>query len=324
MDCTRRHALATLGSMALPLQARASAWPSQSIKMVLGYSAGGGADTIARALAPEIQKVLGQPLVMDYRPGAGGVIAAAAVARAPSDGHTVLLADTGNMAILPSLRKVPYDPLRDFTPLSWVGGSNLILLTNPQLPVHDVPSLVQLLKAHPDRYVYGSSGVGTPTHLAAELFKQMTQTQIRHVPYKGASQGLTDLMSGIVHLVFASLPPAQSLMQAGRLRAIASTGTKRVLSLPQLPTVAEQGVAGYEAAIWFAVVGPSALPKAIASRLQMAFKAAVSDKELVASFEKLGGEGFVPRPAAYIDQAVRNDLAKWGQVIRSAKIQLDE
>jgi tripartite-type tricarboxylate transporter receptor subunit TctC len=325
MNLSRRQALAALGAapLALSRPARAATWPTQPLKMSIGYSTGGAADMVGRAMAPAIQKELGQPLIMEYRPGAGGAIAAGFIARAPADGQQIYLADTGSMAIIPNLRQVPYDPVREFTPLSWVGASGLVLLVNPQVPATDVPSLVKLLKARPDAYAYSSSGIGSPHQLAGELFKQMTDTEAKHIAYRGAAPAMNDLMAGQVQIAFATIGPALPLIQAGRVRAIAVTSARRSASLPQVPTIAEQGVAGYDATPWFAVVGPPNLPPAIAARLQSAFATALADKEVIANLEKVGVEDVGPRTPAFVTQAVRDDLAKWAKVIRTADIKLE-
>lgn len=325
MEISRRRLLAALGAAPLGLtgMAAANTWPSQPLKMVIGYSTGGAADMVGRALAQAVQEQLGQPLVMDYKPGAGGAVAAAAVARSPADGYTLYLADTGGMAIIPNLRQVPYDPVQDFTPISFVGASGLVLLAHPQVPATDVPGLVKLLKEKPDHHAYSTSGTGSPHHLAAELFKQMTGTEMRHIAYRGAAPALNDLMAGTVQLGFSTLGPALPLIQAGRVRAIGVTSAKRTASLPQVPTIAEQGVAGYEATPWFSVVAPPNLPGPIAARLQAAFATALRDKEAIASLARLGVENVSAGTPATVVQVTRDDLAKWGRVIRTAQIKLE-
>ena len=278
---------------------------------------------MGRVMAPVVQKQLGQPLIMDYRPGAGGSIAATAVAQSSADGYLLYLADTGGMSIIPHLRQVGYEPVSSFTPISTVGSSGLVLLVNPQLPATDIAGLVRLLKDKPDNHTYSSSGLGSPHHLSAELFKQMTGTQMRHIAYRGATPALTDLMAGVVNLGFATIGSALQLIQSGKLRAIGVTSPKRSPSLPQVPTIAEQGVAGYDATFWFAVVGPPNLPKAIASRLQSAFAAGLRDKEVVANLERLGSENVGPQTPEAVTQLLRDDLAKWGRVIRTANIKLE-
>lgn len=198
-----------------------------------------------------------------------------------------------------------------------------MLLVNPQLPVTDIAGLVRLLKDKPDNYTYSSSGLGSPHHLSAELFKQMTGTQMRHIAYRGATPALTDLMAGVVNLGFATIGSALQLIQSGKVRAIGVTSPKRSPSLPQVPPIAEQGVAGYDATFWFAIVGPPNLPKAIASRLQSAFAAGLRDKEVVASLERLGSENVGPQTPEAVTQLLRDDLAKWGRVIRTANIKLE-
>ncbi len=325
MKISRRNAILSVGALSFGASwsSHANTWPAQPLKMVIGYPPGGAADMVARALAPVVQKQLGQPLIMDYRPGAGGSIAATAVAQSSADGYMLYLADTGGMSIIPHLRQVGYDPVSSFTPISRIGSSGLVLLVNPQLPVTDIPSLVRLLKEKPDNYTYSSSGLGSPHHLSAELFKQMTGTQMRHIPYRGAAPALTDMMAGTVNLGFATIGSALQHIQSGKVRAIGVTSPKRSPSLPQVPTIVEQGVAGYDATFWFAIVGPPNLPKAIATRLQAAFAAGLRDKEVVASIERLGSENVEPQTPEAVTQLLRDDLAKWGRVIRTANIKLE-
>ncbi len=326
MHIDRRTLLRLMGAapaaLAVPAL-HANTWPSQAFKLHIGYSTGGAADIVARTLAVRLEKLLGQPVVFEYRPGAGGAIAAAYVARQPADGYHLYLADTGSMSIIPNLRSVPYDPVRDFTPLGYVGASGLVLLVNNDVPANDVPSLVRLLKEKPEAYAYSSSGIGSPHQLAGELFKQLTGTQIRHVPYRGAAPAMNDLMAGQVQVAFATIAPALPLIQAGRMRAIAVTSAQRAASMKNVPTIAEQGVAGYEATPWFAMVAPPQLPAPIAQRLQQAMVQTMADPEVVATLDKYGVEDAQARTPEWVQERVRADLAKWGQVIKAAGIKME-
>jgi tripartite-type tricarboxylate transporter receptor subunit TctC len=306
-----------------PSLAHASSWPSQPFKLHIGYSTGGAADLVARALSTRMEQLLGQPVVFEYRPGAGGAIAAGFVARQASDGYNLYLADTGSMSIIPNLRPVPYDPIKDFTPLGYVGASGLVALVNPKLPVNDIPGLIRLLKDKPDEYAYSSSGIGSPHQLAGELFKQMTGTQMRHVPYRGAAPAMNDLMAGQVQIAFATVAPALPLIQGGRVRAIGVTSQARVGSLKDVPTIAEQGVAGYDATPWFAMVGPANLPAPIAQRLQQTMAQTMADPGVVAILERNGIEGLAPRTPDQLTAIIRADLSKWGGVIKTAGIKLE-
>jgi tripartite-type tricarboxylate transporter receptor subunit TctC len=303
--------------------ARASSWPNQPFKMHIGYSTGGAADLVARALSTRMEQLLGQPVVFEYRPGAGGAIAAGFVARQASDGYNLYLADTGSMSIIPNLRPVPYDPVKDFTPLGYVGASGLVVLVNPKLPVNDIPGLIRLLKDKPDEYAYSSSGIGSPHQLAGELFKQMTGTQMRHVPYRGAAPAMNDLMAGQVQIAFATVAPALPLIQGGRVRAIGVTSQARVGSLKDVPTIAEQGVVGYDATPWFAMVGPANLPAPIAQRLQQTMAQTMADPAVVAILERNGLDGMAPRTPDQLTAIIRADLSKWGGVIKTAGIKLE-
>jgi tripartite-type tricarboxylate transporter receptor subunit TctC len=302
---------------------QASTWPNQPIKLTIGYPAGGAADLVARTLAVRMEKILGQPMVLDYRPGAGGAIAAGFVARQAADGYQLYLADTGSMSIIPNLRNLPYDPLKDFTPLSYVGSSGLVVLVNPQIPVEDISGLIKLLKDKPDEYAYSSSGVGSPHHLAGELFKQMTGTKMRHVPYRGAAPAMIDLMAGQVQISFATIAPALSLIEAGRIRAIGVTSQQRSGSLKNVATIAEQGVAGYDATPWFAMMAPANLPRLISLRLQETMVQTLASPDVIAILERNGVEGIAPKMPEQVADIIRSDFVKWGNVIKTAGIKLE-
>lgn len=306
-----------------PSLAHASSWPSQPLKLHVGYPPGGAADLVARALSTRMEQLLGQSVVLEYRPGAGGTIAAAFVARQAPDGYNLYLADSGAMSIIPNLRPVPYDPVRDFTPLGYVGASGLVVLVNPKLPVNDIPGLIRLLKDKPNEYAYSTSGIGSPHHLSGELFQQMTGTQMRHVPFRGAAPAMSALMGGHVQIAFATVAPALPLIQGGRVRAIGVTSPARVGSLKDVPTIAEQGVAGYGATFWFAIVGPANLPAPIAQRLQQTMAQTMVDPAVIATLERNGIEGLAPRTPDELTGIIRADLAKWGGVIRNAGIRLE-
>lgn len=326
MSMNRRQILTS--AMALPLATTtlpswASTWPAQPLRIHIGYPTGGAADMIARALASGMEQLLGQPVVIDHRPGAGGSIAASFVARQPSDGYQLYLADTGSMSIIPNLRTVPYDPVRDFSHLSYVGSSGLVVLVNPQVPANDIPGLIRLLKDKPQDYAYSSSGVGSPHQLAGELFKQMTSTEMKHIPYRGAAPAMADLVAGAVQVSFATIAPALALIESGRVRALGVTSARRAVSLPNVPTISEQGVTGYEATFWFSMAAPANLPAAIRTRLRETMVGALSNPNVMASLGRLGVEDLSPKTPETVVEIIRSDFAKWGDVIRNAGIQLE-
>jgi tripartite-type tricarboxylate transporter receptor subunit TctC len=264
-----KRSLAWIGwaLLALPACALAQSYPSKPIRLVVAQSAGGNADFVARAYAQKLAERVSQQVVVDNRPGGAGIIGAEIVARALPDGYTLLLAPTGfsiNVGLYP---KLPYDPHRDFTAVSLLGLAYAVVVVSPQSPVRSVADLIALAKAKPRQLHFASSGVAAATHLAGELFNSMAGVSIVHVPYKGAPPALVDLMAGRVDVMFASPPSAMPLVRSGRLRAIATTGSKRAAYLPDAPTVAESGVPGYENTIWQALLAPARTPKDVIAKL---------------------------------------------------------
>jgi tripartite-type tricarboxylate transporter receptor subunit TctC len=326
MENNRRQLLRMLGAgaatLAFPHAARA-AWPDKPIKLVIGYSTGGSTDATARLVGRQLELRVGQPIVFDYKPGAGASIGADFVAKSEGDGYTIGLTDSGPMTIMPNLRKVAYDPARDFTPLSYVCATGLVVLVHPSVPAANLRELIAMAKADPTKLNYASSGVGSVHHLAGELFKSQAGVAMTHVPYKGAAPALIDLVGGQVPVMFATIGPALQMIQAGKARPLAVTTAKRSPALPDVPTIAEQGLPGYEAVLWFAMVGPSTLPAPIAARFQKDLQGALMDPALIRELEKLGNEDVGPRTPQQVTALVRSDLQKWGKVIREANITLE-
>ena len=309
------------GSLVLP--SRADDWPNKPIKIVLGYTTGGSTDATARILGRPLETRLKQPVVMEYKPGAGASIGAEFVARSAADGYTIGLTDSGPLSIMPHLRKVAYDPTVDFTPLSYVCTTGLAVLVHPSVEAKNLKELIALVKSRPGKMNYASSGVGSVHHLAGELFKARTQSHLVHIPYRGAAPALTDLVAGQVPVMFATIGPALPMIAAGKARALAVTSSQRSTALPDVPTVAEAGLPGYEAVLRFVMVGPPQLPAAVAARLQAEFAQIVTDPAVVRELVKLGNDEVNPRTPAEVQTLLQQDLKKWGTVIRSAKITLD-
>jgi tripartite-type tricarboxylate transporter receptor subunit TctC len=326
-DLKRR--LLVQGALALPLATamnrafaqQTAGWPDRPIKVVLGYPPGGAADGAARPLEPRLQASLGQPILFDYRPGAGATVAAAFTAKAAPDGYTLHLTDSGPMTILPGGKRLPYDAFESFTPIGMVCSGGTLLVAHPSVAARNVPELVALLKAKPGM-TYGTSGVGGAGHLAAELLQAMAGVSMTHVPYKGGSQAVTDLVGGQVPLLFSSMATAIPFVQGGKINALAVTSSTRASALPDVSTVAEQGLAGFEASVWFAMVGPARLPADIVARVNAAQNAALADPAVQAAIRK---QGYEPQPGSPADLArqIRLDSDKWGKVIRDAKIAFD-
>lgn len=326
MDSNRRRLLGWLGAgtatFAFPHAARA-AWPDKPLKMVIGYSTGGSTDATARLVGRQLEQRLGQPIVFEYKPGAGASIGADFVAKSAPDGYTIGLTDSGPLTIMPNLRKVGYDPIQDFTALSYVCSTGLVVLVHPSVPVNSIQELVAMAKSQPEKLNYASSGVGSVHHLAGELFKSQAGVNMAHVPYKGAGPALIDLLGGQVPVMFATIGPALPMIQSGKARALGVTSARRSAPLPDVPTLAEQGLPGYEAVLWFAMVAPPGLPRDMASRLQKDLQASLSDPMLIRELEKLGNEDVGPRTPQQVTELVRSDLRKWSGVIRDAKITLE-
>jgi tripartite-type tricarboxylate transporter receptor subunit TctC len=283
-----RFGLPLLVALACIPSAAAQAYPTKPVRLVVAQSAGGNADFVARAYAQRLAERFGQQIVVDNRPGGAGIIGSEIVARAVPDGYTLLLAPTG-FSINPALyAKLPFDPQRDFAPVSLLAISYAVVVVYPQLPVRSVPDLIALAKAKPGQLHFASSGVAAATHLAGELFNSMAGVNIVHVAYKGAPPALVDLMAGRVAVMFASPPSALPLVRSARLRAIATTGSKRAFYLPELPTVAESGVPGYENTIWQALLAPARTPSAVVARLH---REIANVTQLAEMRERLAAEG---------------------------------
>jgi tripartite-type tricarboxylate transporter receptor subunit TctC len=316
--------MAGAGAAAWTLAGRAAAagYPEKPVRLIVPYPAGGGADAWSRIIAPRLEKQLGQPVVFDYRPG-GSTIGADATARSPADGYTIHLYDSTAFAYVPNMRRVSYDPIRSFVPLAYLGVLPFVIVAHPSLPVKTIPELVAHAKANPGKLTCASAGVGSPHHLIAELFKSRNGITMNHVPYKGASQYIADLVGGQVDLAVSTVGPAAQHVQAGRLRALGVSTARRSMALPDVPTIAEQGIEGFDEKPWNCFVAPAGLPAEPLERLRAAFKGVLEDPEVVAALNKAGCEEVGRVPVGQLTEMMRSDLAKWGEVIRAANITLD-
>ncbi|HET9578709.1 MAG TPA: tripartite tricarboxylate transporter substrate binding protein [Usitatibacter sp.] len=299
------------------------AWPSRPVKIVVPFAPGGSTDVVARILADKLQGELRQPFIVENRPGAGGNIGADLVAKAAPDGYTLLMGTTGVLAINSYLYKeMPFDPQRDFAPVSYTSLITNILVVNPGVPARTVPELIALAKAKPGELTFASSGAGSSTHLSAELFKSMAGVDIVHVPYKGSSQALTDLMSGQVTMLFDNAPSSMPFVQQGKLRAVAVTSTKRMPTLPDVPTIDESGVKGYESLSWSGLVAPAATPKPVIAKLNAAIDRVLAMPDVKKRFADLGVDP-VGGPPENFARHIRAESEKWGRVVKSANITLN-
>jgi tripartite-type tricarboxylate transporter receptor subunit TctC len=296
--------------------------PTRPMRMVLGYTPGGAADAVARDLAPLMEKVLGQPVVVDYKPGAGGAIGAEAVAAAPADGYTIGLIDIAPLTIIPNARKVPYDPQSAFTYVGVVAKAPLVVLVHPSVPAKNLTELLAMAKSQPGTVSYSTSGLGSIHQMAAELLGVSTSTSLLHVPYKGAAPALNDLMGGAVKVSFATIAPAAPIVQSGRARAIAVTSTREVPAFPGIKPIADQGVPGYDAEGWFVIAGPKGLPAPVLQRLNAALNAALNTPSMRDKLLAQGNE-VVPGTPTAATELVKGDYQKWGKVIRDQQLRFD-
>ena len=314
---------ATAGALLLlaaPLS-MAQAWPTRPIRLVVPFPPGGLIDNMARLVGSRLSQELGQPVVIDNKPGAGGNVGAAEVARAPADGYTLLMASPA-LTISPAVYKnLPYQPSQ-LAPVALLGRVPNVLLVNPASGIGKVQDLVGRAKAKPGQLNYASNGNGTSLHLSAELFKRRSETFITHVPYRGAAAAITALLSGEVDMMFDNLPSAIGQIQAGKLRALAVTTAQRSTALPDVPTLAEAGMDGFNVSAWFGVAAPAGLPAPVATRLADALQKVVQQPEVAAAMQRQGADPTF-MDAASAAAALNADAAQWKQVAAFAKIQLD-
>jgi tripartite-type tricarboxylate transporter receptor subunit TctC len=304
-------------------EAYAQTYPSKPIRMLFGSTAGGGGgDTSARLLAQKMTEILGQNVVVENRPGAGGAIADEAVTRAPADGYTLLYA-AGASAIIPALRsKLPYNIERDLAPVSLVVITSFALSVHPSVPANNVKSLIALARAQPKKLTYGSSGVGTSAHLAAELFNMLSDARLLHVPYKGPPEATTAVVSGEVDVAFPSVTAALPLVGVGKLKVLAVTSAKRAALLPSVPTIEEAGLTGYARSGWNGVLVPAATPKDIIAKLNAAIVKGINASETKEVLTKLGMEGQTGTPEQFA-AFIRNELAQNAKVVKFAGIKIE-
>ena len=303
--------------------AHAQSYPSKPIRLIVPLAAGGGNDAMARLIGQKITPALGQQIVVDNRPGAGGVIAAELVARAPADGYTLLLANVAVMTIIPnSQKKVPYDPLRDFAPITLIASAPHLVVVHPSLPVKSIKELIALARAKSNALNYASNGIGSSTHLATEMFSMMAGVKLVHVPYKGLSIAMTDLLSGQVPLMFSSVVAMLPHVKNGRLRAIAMTGARRSPVVGEVPTMAEAGLKGYESGSWYGIAAPAQTPRAIIDRLNSEMVSVIKSREIQ---DRLHNEAVIPSGNTPDEFAahIRREHERMARVIREAKIVLD-
>ena len=300
----------------------AQGYPDKPIRVIVSVPAGGTPDVTARLVAPGLSGLLGQQLVIDNRGGAGGLIGAELAAKAAPDGYTLFISSPGALTILPHLRSVPYDTLRDFAPVGLISSGPFLLVAHPSLPAKTVKELIALAKAQPGKLNYASAGNGTPNHLAMELFKQMAGVDITHVPYKGAPQAVTDVLAGHMNMMFNSIAPIVAHIRAGRVRVLGIASSKRSPQLPDVPTISEAGVPGFEAENWFGMFAPAKTPKRIIARLNEALVKVVRSPEIQSQFAALGADAVGNSPEEFA-AFVRRDMEKYAKVVRISGAKVD-
>jgi tripartite-type tricarboxylate transporter receptor subunit TctC len=298
-------------------------YPDRPIRLVVPQAAGSATDNVARTLAPELSKQLGQNVVVDNRPGGALTIGIDAVAKSPPDGYTIGQGPVGALAITRHMvAKLPYDIERDLQPVALVTTGYMLLAVSPKSPFTSVKELIDYAKKNPGKLSNASSSNGSPGHVSGELFKHMTGTDIVHIPYKGGAPAIADLISGQVQLMFESTNSIAPHVRAGRVRALAVTGTRRSLSLPEVPTLMEAGVPGYEVTVWSGVIAPAGIPRAILDRLNKAINAAILVPETKERFAQMGSEGGGGTPEEFA-ALIRRDSAKWADVVKRSGARID-
>lgn len=304
------------------LTAGAQAFPSRPVTIVVPFSPGGAADIMSRVLAERLNKRLGQPVIVENKPGGGTMIASEYVARAAPDGHTLLLA-ASSLGIAPSLyAKVNYDPVKDFTPVSQVASVVHVLVVHPSLPAKNVGELVSWLKANPTKANYGSVGAGTSTHLEAELFNSVAGVKMQHIPYKGSAPALTDMVGGQLQVMFDAYASSGPFIKDGKVRLLAVTTAQRSKSLPDTPTVAESGLPGYEAMPWLGLVAPAKTPAPVVNKLYAELHEVLKEPEVQTRFRSLGLDIIGSKPEEF-GSFLRGDIVKWAKVIRDSGAKAD-
>ena len=327
MSKHHRLAAAALAATALAVTTVQAAdnFPSHPVQMIIPFAAGGPTDIVGRIMSAKMGEILGQTFVVEDRAGAGGNIGAEFVAKGTPDGYTLLFATVSTNAINPGLYKhMPYDAVKDFAPVARVGVTPTLLLVNPSMGVTDLKSLIALLKANPNKYNYGSSGVGSILHLCGEEFKAMAGgLDITHVPYKGSAPMDTDLLGGQITMAFDATPTALPLAQSGKLRALGAGMLKRLAAMPDLPTLDEQGLKGFECYTWNAILAPAGTPQPIIAKLNAAANKALADPQVINSLKKAGIDPTPGSTPATTADFVKAELAKWAPIIKASGAQVD-
>jgi tripartite-type tricarboxylate transporter receptor subunit TctC len=300
--------------------AHAQTYPVKSIRLIAPFSPGASTDVVGRLLAAKLTESWGQTVIVENRPGAGGIVGAAYVAKAPPDGYTLLMGSVGSLGTIGLRKNPPYDPVKDFAPITLGVRAASALVVHPSLPVTSVKQLIAFARAHPGELNYASSGVGSPSHLAMEFFNTLAGVQTVHIPFKGPAEATTELLTGRSHIIIQSAVSTLAHLQSGRLRVLATTGSKRMTELPAVPTMIEAGLPGYEVYVWYGVLAPAGTSPEIVMRLNHELVRIFNLPDVKAKLLAQGGELATGSPAEFTE-FIRNDVAKWNKVIRAAKME---
>ncbi|MGZ9013557.1 MAG: Bug family tripartite tricarboxylate transporter substrate binding protein [Burkholderiales bacterium] len=303
--------------------AYAQTYPSKPVRWVIPFPPGGGTDTISRTLAQKLTETWGQQVIADNRPGSGGTIGMAIAAKLPPDGYNLVLGQLANVAIAPALYpKLQYDPVRDFTPVSLALTSPLILVVHPSVPAKNVKELLALARAKPDSITFGSPGNGTTGHLGTEIIKTAGKVKMVHIPYKGAVPAFTGLVGGEIAVYMSSIQPAIPMLKAGRVRALGVTSSKRIPTLPEVPTIAESGLPGYEVTNWYGVMAPAGVPKDVLTKIHADVARALKQPDVQQRFAAEGGDA-TPNTPEQFAAFIKNEIEKWSKAVRESGAKVD-
>jgi tripartite-type tricarboxylate transporter receptor subunit TctC len=320
MQLSRRAALVIMAGALAASTAFAQGYPAKPIRLIVPFPPGGGTDAITRELA---NKITGYNFVVDNKPGSGGTLGVDAAAKAPADGYTLVMGQTSNLVIAPSLySRLPYAPAKDLTPIALAASSPLVIVASAKSPFHTLADVVKESKAHPGSINFATSGNGTVAHLATEAFQKEAGIKLTHIPYKGASQGATDVISGQVQLYVSSIPTLLPHIKSGTMRALAVTSIKRVDDLPQVPTISESGYKGFEAVTWFGVLGPANVPKDVVAKLNADINKALKNPELARQLGAQGADILGGSPEEFA-KLIREDLVRWGKAVKDSGAKID-
>ncbi len=318
----KRHAYLGVLLLAFTGLIQAQSYPTKPIRVVIGYAPGGAADAGVRPLARVLERLLGQPLIIENKPGNAGGVAMEFIAKAPADGYTLYYFDSGPLTVAPHLAKVGYNNIASFTHLGHVCGSGSLLVVHPSTPFRNVAEVIAASKRESAKWSYGTSGVGGPHHLSGEYFKSVTGANLLHIPYKGGGPAMADLMGGQVPMLFSSLGPAVGAVKGGKIRALAVTSLTRSAAFPEVPTMDEIGLKGFDSTAWYGLLGPAGLPPEVVARLTQALAKAGADKALLEQLNATGCDTEILNPAQTVER-IQADYAKWGRVVKEANIKAE-